>query len=136
MPTETTFRGYTKSNRFRVKDRETFVKLMSKTVTDGSRIHTTIHDNGMVSFYVDGAILGIPTEKSNQPDGDAFRHAIRELVIDDNVCMFTEVLNDERMMTGFVNIITPHLCARLDIDYQAKLMARDLLQNQHWEDNR
>jgi hypothetical protein len=65
-----------------------------------------------------------------------FTDGIRNLLEKDNICIFTEVLTENDVMTGYVNIIENSLRARLGMDMIARNTVRELIGDSCWTENK
>lgn len=128
------FYATTRTNYFRVKDKQAFFNLMKGVETDGDKIDVWEEEDGTVGFGLVGCIMGFGTgDGSFEFEYDAFANALRDLVEEGDAIIILEVGAEKlRYVSGTATIITSYGTKYVNLTDEAVEAARLMLGNDGW----
>lgn len=138
--------GKTRTNYFKVKDRDAFARLVQNLIADnGENVFLITNKNEEVGFCADGIVYGVkqPNDGSNPDydgddiDYDAMQYdmvkQIQELLAPGHACIISNISYDNlRSINGTALVITEDGMTTISMQKQALIIARSMLCNSEY----
>ena len=133
--------GKTRTNYFKVTDAEALCELSNIVCGDEDSVHLGIEnapgEEKRYMLWCEGTILGIPDgddEEDCDYNYDEFVRRLQKILPDGEAVIITEVGSEKmRYLVGEVVVITNEGVCKNNLNAIGKKIAREMLNNPHWE---
>ena len=134
-------KNFTKTNYFRVTDKEKFEDIINRCETgEDNIIHIFTEtdadgdETGCYAFFCYDNILGIPDpENYGTPSTDLFRSELQSILPDDEAIIIISVgYNARKDVWGETDVITKGDWHYLDLGIHARETAKKMIENKDW----